>query len=346
MQVSYRHELLHEHISNSWCCPLKLPDRKIDRESRLNFLNHREDIFETNRPKLILFEDDVAMSEGLEVKVDDFVLDQRVDVIIEMSFRKSFGAQASKDLVEDLFALVDVKIFVSVHEVASIFHVDAVWLADVEEIFWVVPIGAQEFDLASKEGHRFAYLGDFGADFLDSFFSFGLLEGELIDFFLVLVDLFVQKSRYAFLGLLHFHAHQSHVLQLFIVAQIFGLIDLQLGYKLSFFFGKLLHFFWFYRNQLVKFIDFAEALNERDDQVDLSMQVELFRKGQPFKGSLHAGNSRKISQYFLRALHEHVLIEFRIIIEMYQQSKEGMLIEDAHIVGFVLIKDITEVDLQ
>lgn len=96
----------------------------------------------------------------------------------------------------------------------------------------------------------------------------------------------------------------------------------------------------------MKFINFAETLYERDDQVNFPMQVELLRKSQAFKSSLHAGNCRKISQYFLSSLHKHVLIQLSIIIEMDKQGKEGMLVEDANIIGFVLIKDITQIDLQ
>lgn len=96
----------------------------------------------------------------------------------------------------------------------------------------------------------------------------------------------------------------------------------------------------------MKFIDFAESLDERDNQINLSMQVEFLRKSQTLKGSLHAGDSRKISQYFLSTLNQHILIELTVIIEMYEQGKEGMLIEYPYIVSFVLIKDITEIDLQ
>lgn len=75
------------------------------------------------------------MSDGFEVKVEDFILYQRVDVIIKMSLRKPLSVQTFEDLVDDFLALVDVKVFVSVHEVTSIFHIDAVWLANIEEIF-------------------------------------------------------------------------------------------------------------------------------------------------------------------------------------------------------------------
>lgn len=63
------------------------------------------------------------MSERFEVKVEDFVLDQRIDVVIEMSLCKSFGVQASEYFVDDFFAFVYVKVIVSVHEVASILHI-------------------------------------------------------------------------------------------------------------------------------------------------------------------------------------------------------------------------------
>lgn len=96
----------------------------------------------------------------------------------------------------------------------------------------------------------------------------------------------------------------------------------------------------------MEFINFAEPLDERDNQIDLSMQVEFLRKSQALKGSLHAGHSGKISQYFLSALNQHVLIELTIIIEVYEQGKERMFIEYPYIISFVLIKDITEIDLQ
>lgn len=63
------------------------------------------------------------MSERFKVKVEDFVLYQRIDVIIEMPLCKSFGVQASEYFVDDFLAFVDVKVIVSVHEVASILHV-------------------------------------------------------------------------------------------------------------------------------------------------------------------------------------------------------------------------------
>ena len=75
------------------------------------------------------------MSERFEVKVEDFIFDQGVYVVIEVSLCKSFGVQASKDFINDLFAFVYVKIFVSVHEVTSILHVKAIRLPNVEEIF-------------------------------------------------------------------------------------------------------------------------------------------------------------------------------------------------------------------
>lgn len=102
---------------------MKLPHREIDREGRLYFLDHRKHIIEANRPEPIFFENDVVMSDRFEVKVEDFVLDQRVDIVIEMPLRKSFGVQASENFVDDFLAFIDVKVVVSVHEVASILHV-------------------------------------------------------------------------------------------------------------------------------------------------------------------------------------------------------------------------------
>lgn len=52
-----------------------------------------------------------------------------------MPLRKSLCVQTFEDLIDDFLALVYIKIFASVHEVTSIFHIEAVWLANVEEVF-------------------------------------------------------------------------------------------------------------------------------------------------------------------------------------------------------------------
>jgi hypothetical protein len=64
------------------------------------------------------------------------------------------------------------------------------------------------------------------------------------------------------------------------------------------------------------------------------------------ESSLHAGDGGKISQYLTGSANDHLLGELLIVVEVGEQGEERVVVEDADVVGFILIEDVAQVHLQ
>ena len=73
------------------------------------------------------------------------------------------------------------------------------------------------------------------------------------------------------------------------------------------------------------------------------MQSVILRVLQRLKGTSHARNDTQVSHYLGGNFDNNLLGEFCVLVEVSKKGKERVLIEDADVVGLVLVKDIAQV---
>lgn len=64
------------------------------------------------------------------------------------------------------------------------------------------------------------------------------------------------------------------------------------------------------------------------------------------EGPFHAGDGGEVSEHFLCGPHDDLLRKLVVVVEVGEQREEGVVVEDAHVVGFVLVENIGKVYLE
>jgi hypothetical protein len=65
-----------------------------------------------------------------------------------------------------------------------------------------------------------------------------------------------------------------------------------------------------------------------------------------FEGAAHAGDGGEVAEEFVGCADDDFLGEFVVVVEVREEGEEGVVVEDADVVGLVLVEDVGEVDLE
>ena len=98
----------------------------------------------------------------------------------------------------------------------------------------------------------------------------------------------------------------------------------------------------------MKLIDFAESPDQPQQNGRFLLHIQLAGDAYVLilEGPFHAGDGGEVSEHFLSRPHDHLLRELVVVVEVGEQREEGVVVEDAHVVGLVLVENVRKVYLQ
>jgi hypothetical protein len=96
----------------------------------------------------------------------------------------------------------------------------------------------------------------------------------------------------------------------------------------------------------MELIDFAEAFDEVEEEFDLLIEVQLAGEGKILEGNLHTWNCGQISHDFLAGSDQDFLRKLFIFMHVVHKGKEGVIVEDPHIIGLVLLENVAQIDVE